>query len=167
MSLSLSYSLSGSITLSVRLWILFRTICRMKDFLSWAGSDGVRVLRNSSSRIPHFTARPLLCLQHLTWTYVHTCAYSHTFLGRVESFCVTWQLGRSSLLSERAAVDKGSLSLSVYVYMHTWNPVIEGNWVKAGNWRTQLYVFILLLICFSFSLSWTLDFIILDTRAQE
>lgn len=93
-----------------------------QDFLGWAGSDGVRVLRNSPPIIPHCLARSLCCLQHVH-TYVNTRAYMRTHSCSSwksgESFCVAWQLGRSSISSVRGLKWTRSLRLSLSTYTCT------------------------------------------------
>lgn len=81
-----------------------------------------------------------------------TCAHSCSSWKSGASFCVAWQLRHSSVSSVRQGL---SVCLSVYVYMHTWNPVIARYQDKAGM---QFHVFMPRLVYFSSSLSWTLHY---------
>lgn len=91
-------------------------------FLGWTGSNGVRVLRNSSPIIPHCLARLLRCMQHVH-SYINTCAYVHTHScsswKNGESFCVAWQLRRSSLSSVRELQWTRSLCLALSTFTCT------------------------------------------------
>lgn len=97
-----------------------------QDFLGWAGSNGVRVLRKSSPIIPHCPARSLCCSQHVH-TYINTRTRVHAYmrsrqwalLGKAEFLCrlavemLIFLLSLSMSLSLSPAL---SLSLSTFAW---------------------------------------------------
>lgn len=85
--------------LSVRPWIRLPALpaslqSHSRDFffLGWAGSDGVRVLRNSSPIIPRCLAQVAALFVARTHLHKHTCIHAHTLrtlLGKVERVFVS------------------------------------------------------------------------------
>lgn len=128
-----------------------------QDLLGWAGSDGVRVLRNSSPIIPHCLARSPRCSQH-----VHTCINTRVYMRTrscsswksAESFCVAWQSRRSSVSSVRQGL---SVCLSAFTCTHETRLLREVG-IRQGLNSMCLYwdLFILASGWVGLSLFWTL-----------